>query len=99
MPPEPSPVRPAFTELVALAAAVRADWDEAVIAGTLRRAADDGMTWAAVLVKFSRVIADPGAMPRDLLPGATDPTVRRHPDPEVARRGAEAARVALDGGP
>jgi hypothetical protein len=90
-----TPIRSAFPELVALAAAVRHDWAEDVISGTLRQAADKEMPWPVVLVKFPRLMADPGASPRDLLPDSADPLVRHHPDPDVATRGAAAVREAL----
>ena len=75
-------VRSATPELVTLAVTVRPDWDEDVVSGILRRAADEGMTWKQVLVNLPRLMADPAADPRDLLPDSRSPLVRR--------RGAEA---------
>lgn len=92
---DPAAPRSAFPELVALAVAWRPDWREPAVAGAIRQAADKGMTRDHILVAVARLLADPDAAPRDLLPSATDPTVRRHPDPDIARRGAAAAREAL----
>jgi hypothetical protein len=88
-------VRPAAVELTALAVAVRADWSEDVVAGTLRRAADDGMTWPQVLTRLPKLMADPSKAPADLLAVRPDPvTIGKsdHPAPanetfrEVSRR-------------
>ena len=93
--PQPAVPRSAFPELVALAVAWRPGWTEPAVAGAIRQAADQGMTRDHILVTLARLMADPGAAPGDLVPSATDPTVRRHPDPDIARRGAAAARQQL----
>jgi hypothetical protein len=70
-------VRSATPELVNLAVTVRPDWDEDVVSGILRRAADEGMTWKQVLVNLPRLMADPAADPRDLLPDSRSPLISR----------------------
>jgi hypothetical protein len=77
-------VRPAAVEMTALAVAVRADWNEDVVAGTLRRAADNGMTWPQVLARLPKLMADPSKTPADLLAVRPDPVAigkADHPAP------------------
>lgn len=77
-------VRSAAVELTALAVAVRADWSEDVVAGTLQRAAREGMAWPEVLVRLPKLMADVTKTPADLLAVPPDPArlgISDHPVP------------------
>jgi hypothetical protein len=77
-------VRPAAVELTALAVAVRADWNEDVVAGTLQRAAASGMTWPEVLTRLPVLMKDTSKTPADLLAVRPDPVAigkADHPAP------------------
>ena len=90
-----SPVHSAAAELVALAAAVRPDWDERDVSGVIVQATQNGMTWEQVLTGLPRLMADPAASPRDLIP--VGPLAgRRCPDPSVAAEGAAVIRELLE---
>jgi hypothetical protein len=90
-------VRSAAVELTALAVAVRADWNEDVVAGTLQRAAGAGMTWPQVLVRLPKLMADVSKTPADLLAVPADPArvaVSDHPVP--ASETFRLARAEMD---
>ena len=90
-----SPVHSAAAELTALAAAVRPDWDERNVSGVIVQATQNGMTWEQVLTGLARLMADPAASPRDLIP--VGPLAgRRCPDPSVAAEGAAVIRELLE---
>ena len=90
-----SPVHSATAELTALAAAVRPDWDERNVSGVIVQATQNGMTWEQVLTGLARLMADPAASPRDLIP--VGPLAgRRCPDPSVAAEGAAVIRELLE---
>jgi hypothetical protein len=63
----------AVTELQALAAAVRPDWDAAAVRAVIAQAATVGLTWPQVLVTLPRLMADPHARPAELVPDHRDP--------------------------
>ncbi|MBY8341958.1 hypothetical protein LXH13_06430 [Streptomyces spinosirectus] len=90
--------RPATHQLLQLAAACRPDWsiDQLREAVAQVRCHDD-MSFGRLLVAVAQLIADPVAEPPDLL--AAPPELwrrrRRPPGPEIAQRGAAAARAAL----
>jgi hypothetical protein len=90
-------VRSAAVELTALAVAVRPDWNEDVVAGTLQRAAGNGMTWPQVLVALPKLMADVSKTPADLLAVRPDPVrlgVSDHPVP--ASETFQKARAEMD---
>ncbi|WP_157251094.1 hypothetical protein [Nonomuraea typhae] len=92
----PADIHRASAELVALALAVRPDWDEADIRAALAGAHAVGQTWEQALVGLARLMVDGRAVPRELVPNARDPlALRRIPEPDVAHRGAELARELL----
>jgi hypothetical protein len=62
-------VHRATPELIALALAVRHDWAEHQVSGAITAAAQDGMTWEQALVSLPRLMIDPKAHPRELVPG------------------------------
>ena len=85
----------ATAELIVLAAAVRPDWDERNVSGVIVQATQNGMTWEQVLTGLARLMADPAASPRDLIP--VGPLAgRRCPDPSVAAEGAAVIRELLE---
>ncbi|MFJ2178936.1 hypothetical protein ACIOHE_39340 [Streptomyces sp. NPDC087851] len=97
-PDQPSPYpRPASSELIALAAVARPDWDTFAVREVLAHAHFTGMSWGQVLAAAGRLMADPDAEPADLLPAVPEPWRQRRPapGPETAHRGAAAVRAAL----
>lgn len=92
-----APVRPAAEQLVALALATRPDWCEDHVRADLAHAAAIGLTWPQALVGLARLMVDPTAQPRDLIPHHQRRTEPVDPDQahEVAARGAQAAREVL----
>jgi hypothetical protein len=87
---------PAVAELVALATATRPDWHPADVREALAAADVAGMTWPRALTDVARLLADPHATPRDLVPAPWDPTLRRPPlDPDRTHRLAAAARAGI----
>ncbi|MEV4059703.1 hypothetical protein [Nonomuraea dietziae] len=93
-----APIERATDELVALALAVRPDWREADVRADLANASMIGLTWPQQLVGLARLMADPCAVSRELIPPhqRQEPT----PDPDVVidrtARGVEAARALLE---
>jgi hypothetical protein len=83
----PPEVRRATAELTALALAVRPDWDGRDVSGAIAAAALDGQTWEQVLTALPRLMADPHASPRGLVPDSRSPLRRG--------RGAPAERVPV----
>lgn len=88
---------PASPEMTALATKTRPDWNERDVRAVLAHAHTVGMTWQQVLVVMGRLMADPKAVPGELVPDWRDPVAAAH------RHGAEpnedwrAARDALGG--
>lgn len=79
-------IRRAQDELVALAVAVREDWSAADVLGALCAAAPAGVTWEQALVGLTRLMVDPGAHPRELIPDWRSPVVPVKPAaPEVVK--------------
>src|ERR1039457_2703978 len=85
----------ATAELIVLAAAGGPDWDERNVSGLIVQASQNGMTWEQVLTGLPRLMADPAASPRDLIP-AGPLAGRRCPDPSVAAEGAAVIRELLE---
>jgi len=87
----------ASCQLTALAVAVRPDWDERDVSGVILQATNAGMTWPQILTGLPRLMADPKACPRDLIPDGWSPLARvAHPG--ASERGAALARQLLTGG-
>jgi hypothetical protein len=91
----PPEVHRATAELAALAVAVRPDWDGRDVSGAIAAAALDGQTWEQVLVSLPRLMADPQASPRGLVPDSRSP-LRRGPGVPPERNHALAAGVRAE---
>ena len=87
----------ASCQLTALAVAVRPDWDERDVSGVILQATNSGMTWPQILTGLPRLMADPKACPRDLIPDGWSP-LARVAYPGASERGAALARQLLTGG-
>jgi len=87
----------ASCQLTALAVAVRPDWDERDVSGVILQATNSGMTWPQILTGLPRLMADPKAAPRDLIPDGWSP-LARVAYPGASERGAALARQLLTGG-
>jgi hypothetical protein len=90
--PEPPVIERATPELTALALAVRPDWRERDVSGAIAAAALDGQSWPRVLTALPRLMADPHASPRDLVPDSRNP-LRRGPGVPTERNHALAAEA------
>ncbi len=89
---------PATPELLALAAAMRPDWDRRDLSGALTSAANNGWPWPRAFLAACRLLADPDATPRDLLaeiPSPLERNARPLSPADNARRAAE-AKARLD---
>ena len=95
--PEPPVIQRATSELAALALAVRPDWRERDVSGAIAAAALDGQSWPRVLTALPRLMADPSASPRDLVPDSRSPLARRRGTGRVGEHAA-AARAGLGKG-
>lgn len=96
---EPTPIQQAVPQLIELAAHVRPDWSEQAIRGAVIHAATIGMTWEQTLIGLPRLMADPDARPRELVPDHRDPLRRRSAvDPQAVRRRAAEIRWTLPKG-
>jgi hypothetical protein len=92
-------IRRAVPALIALAGAVRPDWQEDDLQAAIVAAATAGWDWPRVLVEVVRLLVDPEGSPRDLREASRDPKVSRlAPEPGTEARGAELVRKALQGG-
>jgi|SRR5580692_601083 hypothetical protein len=92
-------VRTAAVELTALAIAVRADWSEDVVAGTIQRGIQ-AIGWPQVLTRLPALMKDPSKVPGDLLAGPRDKTrigISDHPRPANAEFRAAAKRLGAAG--
>ena len=69
-------IRSAQQELVALALAVRTDWDPIATEGACVAASTAGWPWIRTLVTLVALIADEDGTPRDLLEATRDPRQR-----------------------
>jgi hypothetical protein len=87
-------IRLAFAELVALAVAMRPDWNPQIVAGAIRAGQQAKWPDGRILCELARLIADPRADPRDLSRAAR-PLERERRDGTVAHYWAEQARLAL----
>lgn len=88
-------IRRATAELVALAVAMRADWDVSAVEQALAQAAAEGMAWPLMVSGMARLMIDPSASPGDLVPARWSAGTRVVPPPGTAERGAAAVRAAL----
>ena len=91
-------IQPARDELLALAAAMRPDWQPRDLAGALAAAANNGWPWPRAFLATARLLADPDAHPRDLLAEIASPLERnaRPLSPTANARHAAEAKAALD---
>ena len=91
-------IQPARDELLALAAAMRPDWDRRDLAGALMSAANNGWPWPRAFLATARLLADPDATPRDLLAEIASPLERnaRPLSPAANARHAAEAKARLD---
>jgi hypothetical protein len=97
---EPVAINPAGAELIALAVAVRDDWTERDIRAAIAAAQSAGLTWPQVLVALPRLMADPKARPRELVPDSRSPLAARpRIDEGRMHEIAAEARAALQGDP
>lgn len=69
-------IRPALQELVALAAAMREDWNPDQITGAVLAARTAGWSWERTVVTFAVLMTTDDAEPRDLLEATRDPLTR-----------------------
>ena len=92
-----APIQRAGEQLIALALAVRPDWHETHVRADLAHATTIGLTWAQQLIGLTRLMADPAAQPRDLIPHHQRRTEPADPDRArtVTARGAQAVREVL----
>ncbi|GAA2107694.1 hypothetical protein [Streptomyces synnematoformans] len=88
---------PASAELLQLAAATRPDWAPADVSEALAAAHAASMTWPQVLAAMGRLMADPEALPADLVQAAPQPwrPGLGPADPEHAARAAATARQGI----
>lgn len=93
-----APIERATEHLIALALAVRPDWREQDLRADLAHSLAIGMTWPQQLVGLARLMADPKAISRELIPDHL--RRERPPDPdeviERTARGYEYARSLLE---
>ena len=91
-------IQSARDELLDLAAAMRPDWPPRDLPGALAAAANNGWPWPRAFLATARLLADPDAMPRDLLAEIADPLERnaRPLSPAANARHAAEAKAALD---
>jgi hypothetical protein len=82
-------------ELIALALARRRDWSDLHITSAIEAAVREGMTWDQIAVGLVRLMVDPKASPRELVPDSRTPLGRERYDPAVAREGAATCRELL----
>lgn len=94
--PEASPVvKSAMAELVALAVAVRPDWDGERLRDALVACHQAGWPWARTMRMTVELLCEEESSPRDLTAAARNPLRRQAPEPGAYERGAAAARAAL----
>ena len=82
-------------ELIALAVARRRDWSDLHITTAIEAATREGMTWDQIAVGLVRLMVDPKAAPRELVPASRTPLDRQMYDPAIARDGAQTCRELL----
>jgi len=89
-------IQPAARELVALAAAMRPEWDHDVLSSAFVAAKNAGWTWTRTFSTTARLLTDENASPWDLKRAAASPFRREEPEPGATRRGAALARELLE---
>ena len=87
-------IQPAQPELLALAKAMRPEWDTDTLAAAFIAAKNAGWTWTRTFTETCRLLTDEDAGPRDLRAAAASP-VRRDQGPGDWERGAAMARDLL----
>jgi hypothetical protein len=93
---EAGAIQPAARELVALARAMRPEWDHDVLAAALVAAKNAGWTWTRTFTETARLLTDQNASPWHLKHAAASPMHRGEPQPGATERGAALARELLD---
>lgn len=88
-------LRPAFRELLALAAATRPDWDWTEIRDALVAAGNAGWTWEATLREMTRLILRDDEAPVTLRNSARRTRSPGETGPEVNARGKAAVLAAI----
>ena len=83
-------------QLVALAVAMRPEWDHDVLSHAIVAAKNAGWTWTRTFTETARLLTDPHGSPWDLKHAAASPTHREHVEPGAHQRGAALARQLLD---
>ena len=91
-----NPIQPATHELVALARAMRPDWDHDVLSSAILAAKNSGWTWTRTFSETARMLTDAKASPWDLKHAAASPFRREEPEPGATERGAALARELLE---
>jgi hypothetical protein len=83
-------------ELLALAKAMRPDWDHDVLAAAILAAKSAGWSWVRTFSVTVKLMAGEDASPWDLKHAAANPLERASvPDPGAAKHGAALARELL----
>ena len=82
-------------QLVALAVAMRPEWDHEVLSSAIVAAKNAGWTWKRTFRETTRLLADEHASPWDLKRAAASPLQREEPPPGAHTRGAALARELL----
>jgi uncharacterized membrane protein len=88
--------QPAARELVALAAAMRPEWDHDALSSAFVAAKNAGWTWTRTFTETARLLTDPDGSPWDLKRAAASPMRRERPQPGTSERGAALARELLE---
>ena len=86
-------------ELVALAVAMRPEWDPGVLSSAILAAKNAGWSWTRTFTETARRLTDENATPWDLKRAAASPLHRQEPEPGATERGAALARQLLDARP
>ena len=82
-------------ELIALVLARRRDWPEHYVTGAIEAATREGMTWDQIAVGLVRLMVDPKASPRELVPDSRQPLAPRRGNADLAREWAASIRETL----
>lgn len=88
---------PAIPQLLALARAMRPEWDHDVLGSAILAAKNAGWTWTRTFTETARLLTDEDASPWDLKRAAANPLRREQPPPGATERGAALARELLTG--
>lgn len=88
-------IHAAPAELLALARAVRPEWDHDILEAAILGAKNAGWTWTRTLLETVRLMADPEGSPWDLKRAAASPVERHAPQAGTYERGGALWREAL----